>query len=82
MLAWRYGINLFVKSRRDERSLFLFFSPENETVCFFSETLASTDECTRRQNQEQHDPLLRRENLKPHKSYIIVKHSGNCGNYM
>jgi hypothetical protein len=35
-----------------------------ETVCF-SETLASTDESTRRHNPEEHHPH-RRENLKSH----------------
>jgi hypothetical protein len=36
-----------------------------ETICF-SETLASTDESTRRPNQEEHNNPHRRENLKSH----------------
>jgi hypothetical protein len=36
-----------------------------ETVCF-SETLATTDESTRRQNPEEHHHPHRRENLKSH----------------
>jgi hypothetical protein len=35
---------------------------QDETVCF-SETLASTDESTRRQNPDHHHHLHRRENL-------------------
>jgi hypothetical protein len=44
-----------------------------DTVCF-SETLASTDESTRRQNpEEHHHHLHRHENLKSH-PIIFIRH--------
>jgi hypothetical protein len=44
----------------------------------FSETLASTDESTRRQNPDEHHHPHRRENLKSHKFLLLLPRFMKC----